>query len=228
MVLTRRSLLLAGGAAAALSTFGTFLPRTARAAAPFAQPPLPFPENALAPTISAQTVQLHYGKHHKGYYDTLNKLVAGTPYEAMSLDQIVVAAKDKDQKVFNNAGQAWNHVLYWEEMVPGGPKAPAGALSQAIERDFGGFDAFKTKFVEAATGQFGSGWAWLIDEGGKLAIMTTSNGDNPLAHGKKTLMGVDVWEHAYYLDYQNRRADHVKAVLDKAINWSYVANRMAA
>lgn len=226
-LLDRRQLLVLGTAAAAL----TAMPRITRAAAgPFVQPPLPFGEADLAPVISAQTVQLHYGKHHAGYYAALNTLVADTPYAAMPLEKVVTAsaAEAKDQKIFNQAGQAWNHVHYWETLKPGGARKPQGKLAQDIERDFGGFDAFKTAFVQAATGTFGSGWVWLVESEGKLALLSTSNAGNPLALGKRSLLGIDVWEHAYYLDYQNRRADHVKAVLDSLVNWDAVGDRMTA
>jgi len=173
-------------------------------------------------------VQLHYGKHHAGYYTALNALAADTPYAAMPLDKVVVAsaADAKDQKIFNQAAQAWNHVQYWEALEPGGSRQPQGKLAQDIARDFGGFDQFKTAFVQAATGTFGSGWVWLIEADGKLQLLSTSNAGNPLALGKRSLLGIDVWEHAYYLDYQNRRADHVKAVLDSLVNWNVVGDRM--
>jgi superoxide dismutase, Fe-Mn family len=175
-------------------------------------------------------VGLHYGKHHASYFTMLNTLTRGTPFADMSLEQVVVAsATPEHRKIFNQAGQAWNHIVYWEQMRPGGAKAPGGRLAQMIERDLGGVAKMKEDFVKGATSDvFGSGWYWLAMDGDKLVLTGTSNGDNPLAHGMRTLMGVDVWEHAYYLDYQNRRADHVKAVLDNLINWDYVAERMAA
>jgi superoxide dismutase, Fe-Mn family len=200
-----------------------------QAAGPFTQPPLPYKEDALAPTISAQTVALHYGKHHKAYFDNLNKLVAGTPYATMQLEEVMKASvgKPEDVRIFNNAGQAWNHILYWEQFKPGGGKAPSGKLAAAIDKDLGGFQACKDKLAEVATGVFGSGWGWLVQDGDKLTIVGTQNGDNPNAHGKRALLGIDVWEHAYYLDYQNRRADHVKAALEHLVNWDYVRDRMA-
>jgi Fe-Mn family superoxide dismutase len=223
-MLDRRQLLVLGSAAAAV----TALPRIARAAAgPFVQPPLPFGDADLAPVISSQTVQLHYGKHHAGYYTALNALVADTPYAAMPLAKLVTAsaADPKDQKIFNQAAQAWNHVQYWEVLKPGGSRQPQGKLAQDIARDFGSFDQFKTQFVQAAIGTFGSGWVWLVEADGQLELLSTSNAGNPLAVGKRSLLGIDVWEHAYYLDYQNRRADHVKAVLDGLINWDAVGER---
>jgi len=225
-MLDRRQLLVLGSAAAAV----TVMPRIAGAAAagPFTQPPLPFGDADLAPVISSQTVQLHYGKHHAGYYTALNALVADTPYAAMPLDQVVTAsaAASNDQKIFNQAAQAWNHVQYWAALKPGGSRQPQGKLAQDIARDFASVDQFKTAFVQAATGTFGSGWVWLIEENGQLRLLSTSNAGNPLAFGKRSLLGIDVWEHAYYLDYQNRRADHVKAVLDSLVNWDAVGDRM--
>ena len=234
-MLDRRGLLLNACTAALVATAGGGLiaaPRIARAAdaGPFKQPPLPYAENALAPTISAQTVGLHYGKHHASYFGALNTMTQGTPMAGMSLEQVVMAsaAQPEHQRLFNQAGQAWNHILYWDQMRPGGAKAPAGMLAQMIDRDLGGVAKMKEDFVKGATAQFGSGWYWLIRDGDKLVLTGTSNGDNPMARGKRVLMGVDVWEHAYYLDYQNRRADHVKAVLDNLINWDFVADRLVA
>jgi superoxide dismutase, Fe-Mn family len=228
-MLTRRSLLAGISSGIALTAaLGLAAPSISRAAAPFKQPPLPFGEEALAPAISARTVGLHYGKHHAGYYKTLNDIAPGTPYADMALEDVVKASRGKeaDKKVFNNAGQAWNHEFYWDQFKPGGAKAPSAALLEAIEKDLGGLEKFKTDFVAAAGGVFGSGWAWLVEDGGKLSLMRTPGGDSPFAQGKKTLLGVDVWEHAYYLDYENRRAEHVKAVLDNIVNWDVVAERM--
>ena len=223
----RREMLALGSAALALSAF----PFVARAATgPFAQPPLPFGEADLAPTISSQTVQLHYGKHHAAYFSALNGMTENTPYMAMTLDQAVIAsAKDPDaQKIFNQAGQAWNHVQYWDGLKPGSQRQPRGLLAAAVDGDFGGFDRFKAAFVQQAVSTFGSGWVWLVESAGKLELLSTSNAGNPLAQSKRNLLGIDVWEHAYYLDYQNRRADHVKAVLDNLVNWDVVASRLSA
>jgi Fe-Mn family superoxide dismutase len=223
---TRRALLIGAGAGVAASAIG--LPHIARAAAPFPQPDLPFAEDALAPVISARTVNLHYGKHHAAYFKTLNELVAGTPYSAMALEEVVRASrgKDEDKKIFNNAGQAWNHIFYWEQFKPGGAAAPSGQLLAAIDKDLGGVDKMKTELVKTATGVFGSGWAWLTLDGGTLKLEGTPGGDSPFAARKVPLLGIDVWEHAYYLDYENRRADHVKAVVDRIVNWDVVAARM--
>ncbi|MDO8977222.1 superoxide dismutase [Reyranella sp.] len=223
--LPRRNLIAMGTAALAAVTAA---PRLATAAHPFTQPPLPFAESALAPVISAQTVQFHYGKHHAAYYANLNRMTENTPYAAMSLEEIVVksAADPRDKGLFNQAGQCWNHDFYWKVLTPGGSRQPTGKLRTAIERDFGGFDKFSQAFAARANAVFGSGWAWLVEDGGKLALMETSNADTPLAHGKRPLATIDVWEHAYYLDYQNRRADHVDALLKTLVNWDFVRDQM--
>ncbi len=196
---------------------------------PFTLPALPFDENALAPTISAQTVGLHHGKHHAAYFNMLNTLSEGTEFADMALEDVVTGSfgNAEMQKIFNNAGQAWNHILYWNQMQPGGADAPSGELASKINDAFGGLDSFKEQFTAAAVGVFGSGWFWLVEENGGLTIMGTPNAENPLAHGKHALLGIDVWEHAYYLDYQNLRADYVKAVLDNLINWDFVADRLS-
>jgi len=189
----------------------------------FALAALPYAENALEPAISAKTVSLHHGKHHKAYIDKLNELVAGTPYEGMPLEEIVKrsATSEKDKAIFNNAGQAWNHEFYWNCMASRGEQ-PGGRIKHAIEASFGGLEEFKAAFAKAAIAQFGSGWAWLVKgKNGKLKIATTANADTPLARGEVPLLAADLWEHAYYLDYQNRRPDHLKAWLDKLANWSF-------
>jgi Fe-Mn family superoxide dismutase len=201
-----------------------------KAKASFTLPKLPYAEDALAPVISAKTISFHYGKHHATYVKTLNELITGTPYEELSLEQIVVrAAGDKDaaaKKIFNNAAQAWNHDFYWHSMTPKGG-APTAKIKEALDKSFGGLDAFKKAFSQAAVGQFGSGWAWLVKgKDGGLKIETTSNADTPIAHGGTPLLVADVWEHAYYLDYQNRRPDHVTAWLDKLVNWSFAEKNL--
>ena len=169
----------------------------------------------------------HYDKHHKAYVDKLNELVEGTPYAEMSLEDVVKkSAKDeKAKKIFNNAAQAWNHDFYWHSMTAKAD-APAGKIKKALADSFGGLDDFKKAFKQAAVDQFGSGWAWLVAKDGKLAIETTSNADTPIAHGRTPLLVADVWEHAYYLDYQNRRPDHVQAWLDKLANWSFAEKKL--
>jgi Fe-Mn family superoxide dismutase len=193
----------------------------------FILPKLPYAEDALAPVISAKTVSFHYGKHHKAYIDKLNELIDGTPYAQMSLADIVKksARDDKAKKIFNNAAQAWNHDFYWHCMAAKSG-APSGKLKQALDQSFGGLEPFKKAFKSAAVEQFGSGWAWLVVQDGKLAIETTANADTPIAHGRRPLLGADVWEHAYYLDYQNRQPDHVQAWLDKLVNWSFAEKNL--
>jgi len=190
---------------------------------PFTLPALPYAADALEPHISARTLQFHHGKHHKTYVETLNKLIDGTAFADMSLEEIIRAtadAKDGDEKkIFNNAAQTWNHAFFWHCLSPHGGGAPEGDLLARIDKDFGGLDGFRAKFKEAAVGQFGSGWAWLIDDKGKLAIVTTSNAMTPIAKGQTPLLTCDVWEHAYYLDYQNERPKFVETFLRHLIHW---------
>jgi len=191
-------------------------------------PSLPYAQEALEPYISAKTFSFHYGKHHQTYVDNLNKLVAGTPLAGQSLEKIVqetVGAADK-KGVFNNAAQVWNHTFFWESMKPGGGGQPSGRLLKMIDKSFGSVDKFKADFVAAAVAQFGSGWAWLVQDGDGLKIVTTSNADTPMAHGQNALLTCDVWEHAYYLDYQNRRKDFVQAFVDSLVNWDAAAARL--
>jgi Fe-Mn family superoxide dismutase len=186
-------------------------------------PALPYAQDALAPVISAQTMSFHYGKHHKAYVDNLNKLVAGTDLAETPLEQVIATVVGKPDKagIFNNAAQIWNHTFFWNSLKPGGGGAPTGAVAQAINAAFGSHDNFKKEFANAAMTQFGSGWAWLVAERGALRIMKTPNAETPLTTGQTALLTVDVWEHAYYLDYQNRRADFVAAVIDKLLNWEF-------
>jgi Fe-Mn family superoxide dismutase len=188
-------------------------------------PPLPYAENALEPVITGKTIGFHYGKHHKGYVDNLNKLIAGTGFEGQSLENIIVQTSNKEDQtaIFNNAAQVWNHTFYWNSMKPGGGGEPPEALKQKIKESFGSVDALKKEWASTAVSQFGSGWAWLVLEGGKLKILKTGNAETPMTSDAKPLLVIDVWEHAYYLDYQNRRADHVNAVIDKLINWEFAA-----
>ncbi len=190
----------------------------------FELPALPYAMNALEPYISERTMEFHYGKHHKAYVDNLNKLIAGSHFEQMSLEEIIrkTAGKAEYAGIFNNAAQAWNHAFFWTCMQPGGGGEPTGEMKKKIERSFGGYDKFREEFATAATTQFGSGWAWLAEdeESGKLKVIKTANADTPIAHGLKPLLTVDVWEHAYYLDYQNRRPDFVNAFLDHLAKWN--------
>ncbi len=191
-------------------------------------PPLPYAENALDPVISANTIGLHYGKHHKGYVDTLNKLMAGTQLANLSLEQLILDTAGNADKVaiFSNAAQVWNHTFYWQSLRPKGGGEPPAALKRRIEVSFGNLDACKKELATAAATQFGSGWAWLVLEAGKLKVIKTSNADMPLTKGVTPLLTIDVWEHAYYPDYQNRRVDYVNAVLDKLINWGFAADNL--
>jgi Fe-Mn family superoxide dismutase len=191
-------------------------------------PPLPYADNALDPVISAKTIGFHYGKHHKAYVDNLNKLVTGTEFAEMSLEDVITKTAGKADKaaIFNNAAQTWNHTFYWNSLKPKGQGGPPAALKQRIEASFGTVDACKKELVTAATTQFGSGWAWLVLEGDKLKVVKTGNAEVPMTTGKKPLLTIDLWEHAYYLDYQNRRPDYVNAVLDTLLNWDFAADNL--
>ena len=192
---------------------------------PFELPKLPYDRAALEPHMSARTLEFHHGKHHSKYVDKLNELVAGTPFEKLELTDVVrkTAGDEKNGKIFNNAAQTWNHTLFWNCMTPGGGGKPDGKIAGMIDDAFGGYDRFREAFVKAATGRFGSGWTWLVaDPKGKLGIVSTPNAGNPLTDGKTCLLTCDVWEHAYYLDYQNERVRFVQAFLDRLVNWEYV------
>jgi Fe-Mn family superoxide dismutase len=191
-------------------------------------PPLPYEQNALQPVISANTLGFHYGKHHKAYVDTLNKLIVGTEFADMPLEKIVKATAGQTDRsaIFNNAGQAWNHSFYWRSLKPKGGGAPPAILKQLMDSSFGSVDACKKELAIAAMGQFGSGWAWLAYDGDKLKILKTGNANTPFAQGTRVLLAIDVWEHAYYLDYQNRRADYVNGLLDRLINWEFAAENL--
>ncbi|HEC11206.1 MAG TPA: superoxide dismutase [Acidimicrobiales bacterium] len=189
----------------------------------FELPELPFAMDALAPHISRRTLEFHYGKHHQAYVNNLNKGVEGTDMEGMSLEDVIMAAEGG---LFNNAAQTWNHTFYWNSMTPDGGGEPGGDLGDAIGSAFGSYDAFRQEFTQAAMTQFGSGWAWLVDDGSGLSVMKTPNADLPMKHSAKALLTVDVWEHAYYLDYQNARATYVDTFMDHLVNWDSVAARM--
>ena len=194
----------------------------------FTLPPLPFAENALEPVISANTLSFHYGKHHKTYVDNLNNLVKGTDYENASLEKIINETAGKADKagLFNNAAQTWNHTFYWHSMKGNGGGKPSGKLAEMIDAAFGGYDNFKKEFSATTVSQFGSGWGWLVLDGGALKIVKTSNAEVPFTKGQKPLLTIDVWEHAYYLDQQNKRAVYVDAVIDKLLNWSFAAQNL--
>jgi superoxide dismutase, Fe-Mn family len=212
------------GTAAAATAFPAIIGR----AASFELPALPYKDDALAPVISAQTIGFHYGKHHKGYVDRLNELSKGTEFESLSLEQVVLQSwKKKNDLIFNNAAQVWNHNFYWNSMKPNGGGKPSGKLLDKINQSFENFEQFKKFFSLTAQTQFGTGWAWLVaDKRGKLSVIKTEDAELPLTQGLKPLLTIDVWEHAYYLDYQNRRAAYVDAVIDKLLNWEFAAKNL--
>jgi Fe-Mn family superoxide dismutase len=226
--LTRRSFIAATTALAMASITGGWL-RSASAAGSIVLPPLPYPENALEPVISAKTIGFHYGKHHQGYVTNANKLIAGTELADMPLEKIIQATAGKADKagIFNNAAQVWNHTFYWKSLSPKGGGKPPAALLQKMEASFGSLENCLKELSNAAAAQFGSGWAWLVQAGGTLKVVKTPNAENPMTLGMKPLLTIDVWEHAYYLDYQNRRPDYVAAVLEKLVNWEFAAENLA-
>jgi Fe-Mn family superoxide dismutase len=194
----------------------------------FELPPLPYPKDALLPSMSAETLDFHYGKHHQAYVTNLNNLVANSPLAGKSLEEVIRTTAGDSGKtgIFNNAAQVWNHTFFWNSMKPGGGGKPTGAIAHRIEGDFGGYDKFREQFKQAAVSQFGSGWAWLVQEGRVLKIVQTPNAANPLSQGKTALLTIDVWEHAYYVDYRNRRPDFVEAFLDKLVNWDFASKNL--
>lgn len=191
--------------------------------------PLPYAYDALAPYISKSTLEFHHDKHHAAYVNNYNKAVEGTPHDSQPIEAVIktIAGDASMQGVFNNAAQAWNHTFYWNSIKPGGGGAPTGALAQKIEADFGGYDKFVEAFKAAGATQFGSGWAWLVLENGTLKVTKTANADNPLTAGQVPLITMDVWEHAYYLDYQNRRPDYIDTFLNHLVNWDFAAQNLA-
>ncbi|NTX07451.1 MULTISPECIES: superoxide dismutase [unclassified Myxococcus] len=191
----------------------------------FTLPELPYRKDALAPHISEETLEYHYGKHHQAYVTNLNKLLAGKPEESKSLEEVILSS---DGGVFNNAAQVWNHTFYWHCMKPSGGGLPTGDLAAAITRDFGSFEKFKEEFSQAAATQFGSGWAWLVLDKEKLAITKTGNADLPMKHGQKALLTIDVWEHAYYIDFRNQRPKYIETFLTHLVNWDFVAQNLKA
>ncbi len=221
-LLDRRDFIVAAvGTVATLATIG--LAGTAQAASPFTLPQLPYTEDGLEPIITAKTIGFHYGKHHKTYVDNLNKLVVGTEFADLPLEKIISATAGQADKaaIFNNAAQIWNHTFYWQSLAAKGGGEPPAALKAKITDSFGSVEACKKELAAVAIAQFGSGWAWLVMAGDKLKVVKTANAEVPFTAGLKPLLTIDVWEHAYYLDYQNRRADYVNAVLDKLINWEF-------
>ncbi|NTU76771.1 MAG: superoxide dismutase [Alphaproteobacteria bacterium] len=193
----------------------------------FELPPLPFSPEALEPHISARTLAFHHGKHHQTYVTNLNNLIKGKPLESASLEGVVrlTAQEESQTAIFNNAAQVWNHAFFWNSLSPQG-KEPKAELMKKLEKDFGGLTAFKEQFKQKGLAQFGSGWVWLVEAGGKLQITKTANAVNPLVMGQKPLLTCDVWEHAYYLDYQNRRGDFLEIFLNQLVNWDFVAQNL--
>ena len=193
----------------------------------FELPPLPYANDALAPHISEETIEYHYGKHHQTYVTNLNKLTEGTEHADASLEEVIAAA-ESGSGLFNNAAQVWNHTFYWNCMAPGGGGTPSGDLGEAINSAFGSYESFREEFAQAATTQFGSGWAWLAHDGSGLSIVKTANADLPLKHSSKALLTIDVWEHAYYIDYRNARPKYIDTFLDHLVNWDFVADNLGA
>jgi superoxide dismutase, Fe-Mn family len=189
----------------------------------FSLPPLPYAKDALSPHISAETLDYHYGKHHQAYVTNLNKLIEGKPEEKKSLEEIIVTSEGG---LFNNAAQNWNHTFYWSSMKPHGGGQPKGDLLAAITRDFGSFDKLKEEFSNAAATLFGSGWAWLVLQNGKLSVTKTANADLPMKHGQKALLTLDVWEHAYYIDFRNARPKYIETFLTSLVNWDFVGENL--
>ncbi|NYH25445.1 superoxide dismutase [Paraburkholderia bryophila] len=241
-LISRRRLIATGslasaGVALSRFAFGQTAPTAAKptlsvvpaylGVSPQTLPPLPYAENALEPTISARTVGIHYGKHHRAYFDNLHKLLAGTPLEQASLEQIIVQSHDQPMlaDVFNNAAQAWNHNFYWNSLSPASTasSAPSAKLQAAIERKFGSIEALSKALVATSASQFGSGWGWLVVDRGELAVVKTGNAETPFTAGLAPLLTVDVWEHAYYLDYQNRRPDYLVATVSRHLNWAFAS-----
>jgi superoxide dismutase, Fe-Mn family len=193
----------------------------------FTLPDLPYPYDALQPYMSRETLEYHHDKHHAAYVTTANNLLKGSELEEKSVEEVVRASYGKNQALFNNAGQHYNHLHFWQWMKPGGGGKPPGTLEKKIVEDLGSLDKMKEDFVQAGVTQFGSGWAWLAVKDGKITVMKTPNGENPLVHGAKPILGCDVWEHSYYIDYRNRRPDYLKAFMDNLVNWEHVERMFA-
>jgi Fe-Mn family superoxide dismutase len=231
--LDRREFLAQTGVAAAVLTVtlveGGKLSGAGQAASPISLPPLPYAQNALAPSISENTISFHYGRHHQAYVNNTIKMIAGTGFEKAGLEEIIrkTAGRADQAALFNNAAQVFNHNFYWNSMTPGGGGEPKGRIAERIKESFGSYQKFSEAFSNAAATQFGSGWAWLVQNGSKLQVIKTANADTPTAAGLRPLITIDVWEHAYYLDYQNRRADYIKAFVEKLLNWDFALKNLA-
>lgn len=229
----RRNFLKLSLSLAAMAFFDTpgswSISGAAAADSPLSLPPLPYAKDALEPYISARTLEFHYGKHHQAYIDNTRKLISGTEYAALSLKEIIQKSNGRPEQaaIFNNAAQSFNHDFFWKSMKSGGGGKPKGRIGQLIEKSFGNPAQFDKEFSEAALTQFGSGWAWLVQDGAVLKVVKTANADSPITRGWVPLLTLDVWEHAYYLDYQNRRGDYIRAYLDHLINWSFAESNLA-
>ena len=195
---------------------------------PFTLPELPYAHDALQPYMSKETLEFHHDKHHQAYVTNGNNLMKGTEFENMTVEEVVKASFGKNAGVFNNAGQHYNHIHFWKWMKPNGGGAMPGALEKAVVDAFGSVDKMAEDFIQAGTTQFGSGWAWLVVKDGKIEVMKSPNGENPLVHGATPILGVDVWEHSYYIDYRNRRPDYLKAFVANLVNWEHVAEMYQA
>jgi Fe-Mn family superoxide dismutase len=204
-------------------------PAISKGSAAIDLPPLPYDQDSLAPYISGRTLSFHYGKHHRGYVNKINGFIKETELATYSLEKIIKTSAGDASKVaiFNNAAQVWNHSFYWKSMKPNGGGTPTGTLAKEITSTFGSFEKFKEEFIGAAATQFGSGWAWLVKDGPTLKVVKTGNADTPMVHGQTPLLTIDVWEHAYYLDYQNRRADYVQSFIEHLINWKFAEQNLA-
>lgn len=211
------------------TNFSSPLPQGTARGPVFVLPSLPYPQDALEPYVSSRTLDFHYGQHHRGYAENLNKMVTGTAYAEFPLEELICRTVTMPDKaaIFNNAAQVWNHSFFWSSMRPGGGGQPSEPLRQLMAESFGSFESFKNAFMTAAVGQFGSGGVWLVQEEDKVRIIKTANAETPVAYGQNALLTCDVWEHAYYLDYQNRRKDFVQNFLDHLANWDFAASRLA-
>jgi superoxide dismutase, Fe-Mn family len=218
----------AGAALAVVLNESRSLSAASQAPSAISLPPLPYPQNALAPAISENTLSFHYGKHHQTYVNNVNKMIAGTELEKASLEEIIkrTAGRADQAGLFNNAAQVFNHTFYWNSVKPGGGGEPQGKIADKIKESFGSYQKFVEVFSNAAATQFGSGWAWLVLDNGKLQVVKTSNAETPITTSAKPLITIDVWEHAYYLDYQNRRADYIKAYVEKLLNWDFAEKNL--
>jgi superoxide dismutase, Fe-Mn family len=219
---------MAGATISILASRPNPLFAVAQTPSPIGLPPLPYAQNALAPVISENTISFHYGKHHQGYVNNVNKMIAGTDFEKSSLEEIIrkTAGRPDQSALFNSAAQVFNHNFYWKSMKPGGGGEPKGKVADKISESFGSYQKFVDAFSGAATSQFGSGWAWLVEDKGRLQVIKTANAETPITGPAKPLIVIDVWEHAYYLDYQNRRADYIKGFIEKLLNWDFAENNL--